>query len=95
MTHSLQLRWTKRALSRLADILKHIAADNPAAANKLAKAIRSNTEALCDTPYLGKEVTPGVRELIIHRHYLVTYRVMSDGIDILQVWHTAQKRSKS
>lgn len=92
MAHKRQLRWTSRALSRLQDILEHIAADKPMAANKLAKAIRSRTEALCDTPYLGKEVVPGVRELVIHRHYLITYRVTPDHIEILQVWQTAQQR---
>ena len=92
MTHKRQLRWTSRALHRLEDILEHIAADKPLAANKLSNAIRVKTEALRDIPYLGKEVAPGLRELVIHRHYLVTYRVTPHHIDILQIWHTAQKR---
>lgn len=92
MAHKRQLCWTSRALGRLTDILDHIATDKPIAANKLAKAVRAKTEMLCDTPYLGREVAPGLRELVIHRHYLVTYRVMPDRISILQIWHTAQKR---
>jgi plasmid stabilization system protein ParE len=63
------------------------------AATKLAQAIKSKTKALCDMPYLGKETRSGIRELLIHRHYLISYRVTQDHIEILQIWHTAQKRS--
>jgi toxin ParE1/3/4 len=43
-------------------------------------------------PYLGRESAPGVRELVVHRHYLLTYRIKPGRIEILQVWHVAQQR---
>jgi addiction module RelE/StbE family toxin len=87
-----QLKWTKRALASLDDIVQFISTDKPQAARKLAQAIRAKTEALQAAPGLGRELLPGIRELVVHRHYLITYRVKPDRIEILQVWHTARQR---
>jgi plasmid stabilization system protein ParE len=93
MAHDRNLRWSSHAFSRLQAILTHISLDKPAAAQKLARSIKSKTEALCSTPYLGQEITAGIRKLVVHRHYLITYRVTSNNIEILQIWHTAQNRT--
>jgi toxin ParE1/3/4 len=92
MAPNLQVRWTKRALSNLDGIVQFIAKDKPQAAHKLAQAIRARTEALQTTPNLGREVMPGLRELVVHQHYLITYRIKSGKVEILQVWHTARSR---
>jgi len=92
MTHKLSLTWSKRALSDLDKIAKFIEADQPAAANMLVQAIRAKTRLLQTTPYLGREIQSGIRELVVHRHYLVVYRIKNDTVQILQVWHTARNR---
>jgi len=92
MTHKLSIAWSKRALSDLDKIAKFIEADQPAAANMLVQAIRAKTKLLEITPHLGREILPGLRELIVHRHYLVVYRIRNDNVQVLQVWHTARKR---
>lgn len=92
MAHDRTLRWSSHAFSRLQAILEHIALDKPAAAQRLARAIKSKTEVLCVTPYLGQEISAGIRKLVVHRHYLITYRVTPAHIEILQIWHTAQNR---
>ena len=92
MALDLQTHWSRRALSDLSDIIDFISIDKPQAARKLAQAIRAKTEALGTNPKLGRETTPGVRELIVHRHYLITYRIKAGRIEILQIWHTARKR---
>ena len=92
MAPDLQTHWSRRALSDLSDIIDFISIDKPLAARKLAQAIRAKTEALGTNPKLGRETTPGVRELIVHRHYLITYRIKAGRIEILQIWHTARKR---
>ncbi len=92
MAHERTLRWSSHAFSRLHKILEQVASDKPVAAQRLARAIASKTEALCVTPYLGQEVSAGIRKLVVHRHYLVIYRVTSAHIEILQIWHTAQNR---
>lgn len=79
-------------MTDLARIVEYISADKSAAAKKLAMAIRAKTENLRLSPYLGREVMPGIRELVVHHHYLVSYRVKAGRIDILQVWHAARRR---
>ena len=31
-------------------------------------------------------------ELIVHKNYLVTYRLRADEVQVLQVWHVARER---
>lgn len=79
-------------MADLAQVLEYISTDNAPAARKLAQVIRTRTEALRDTPYLGRVSPTGQRELVLHRHYLVTYRLRAGRIEILQLWHTARRR---
>ena len=67
MAPNLQTHWSRRALSDLSDIIDFISIDKPLAARKLAQAIRARTKALGTNPNSGRETTPGVRELIVHR----------------------------
>jgi toxin ParE1/3/4 len=41
---------------------------------------------------MGRESLAGVRELVVHRNYLLSYRIRPGRIEILQVWHVAQRR---
>ena len=92
MAPSLELKWSRRALSDLARILDYITQDKPDAARQLAADMRAKAEHLRVHPYLGRESAPSVRELVLHRHYLLTYRIKPGRVEILQVWHVAQKR---
>jgi plasmid stabilization system protein ParE len=92
MAHDFELLWSTLALEDLARILARIANDNPAAAKKLAMSISHKTEQLKRFPNLGRAANFGVRELLVHRHYLISYRLKERRIEILQVWHTAQQR---
>jgi toxin ParE1/3/4 len=92
MAHELELKWSRRALSDLERLLDYVALDKPSAARQLAGKIRGQAENLRSYPNLGCESLAGLRELVIHRHYLLTYRVKPGRIEIIQVWHTAQKR---
>lgn len=92
MAPSLALKWTHRSLADIARIIDYISQDSPGAGRKLAASMRAKAEHLRVHPFLGREVTPGVRELVVHRHYLLTYRIRPGRIEILQVWHVAQHR---
>lgn len=92
MEHSLKLKWSLRSLSDIARIVDFISKDNPSAGQLLAISMRAKAEHLRAFPYLGKEVMPGVRELILHRNYLLTYRIKPGSVEIIQVWHVAQER---
>lgn len=89
----MKLKWSRSALVDLQAILEHIAQDNPQAARALAAGFRQTAEHLTAHPFIGRRgELEGTRELMLHRNYLPTYRVSSEAVEILQVWHVAQKR---
>ncbi|PKO66710.1 MAG: type II toxin-antitoxin system mRNA interferase toxin, RelE/StbE family [Betaproteobacteria bacterium HGW-Betaproteobacteria-17] len=89
----MKLEWTRAALADLQQILDFIAEDNPHAARALATGFRQTAEHLTQHPFIGRRGDlEGTREMILHRNYLLTYRVSSEAIEILQIWHVAQKR---
>jgi toxin ParE1/3/4 len=93
---SLRLRWSRRALADLERIARHIAADKPLAAADFVAEVRDRATRLGRFPLLGR---PGAlddtRELVVHRNYLVTYRVRLDEVQVLQVWHVARNRPRA
>lgn len=89
----MKLKWTRAALADLRQILDFIAQDNPHAARALAAGFRQTAEHLTQHPFIGRRGDlEGTRELMLHRNYLLTYRVGSEAVEILQIWHVAQKR---
>lgn len=90
-----RVRWSRRALSDVDRIARHIAADNPAAANALTTAVRERVARLAAFPLLGRiGALDDTRELVVHRNYLVTYRVRAGEVQVLQVWHVARNRPR-
>ena len=86
----MKLRWTRRALADLNRIATRIAADKPTAASEFALAVSSKVDRLGEFPLLGRTgVYQDTRELVVHKNYLVTYRVRADEVQVLQVWHLA------
>jgi len=89
----MRLKWSRSALVDLQAIFEHIALDNPQAAHALAAGFRQTDEHLTAHPFIGRRgELEGTRELMLHRNYLLTYRVSSEAVEILQIWHVAQKR---
>lgn len=89
----LRITWTSLALQMLASAGQFIAKDNPKAATSLLKQIKRSVKLLQTHPFLGRRTEfEGVRELVVHPNYIVSYRVNTDAVQILQVWHVAQNR---
>lgn len=89
----MKLVWTRRALADLRRIADHIAADNPLAAGRWVEDIRTKAMNLQHFPLMGRiGAYQDTRELVVHRNYLLTYRVRGDQVQIPQVWHAAQQR---
>jgi toxin ParE1/3/4 len=89
----MRVRWTDVATRKLLQVGEYIAQDNPKAATKLLKQIRQTVKLLQRNPFMGRRTEfEGVRELVVHANYLVSYRVSNDTVEILQVWHAAQQR---
>jgi toxin ParE1/3/4 len=89
----MKLIWSSQSIRQLTIIAAYIAADNPQAASKLIKAIKKSARHLRQNPFMGRRTEfEGVRELVAHPNYLLSYRVSSEAVEIAQVWHAAQQR---
>ena len=85
--------WTSRALADVAEVMKHIAADDPQAANRLLDRVLSLVEeALPAQPLLGR---PGrvaqTREFVVHASYILVYRVQANRLEILAFRHSTRR----
>jgi len=59
----------------------------------LAAGFGQTAEHLTAHPFIGRRGDlEGTRELMLHRNYLLTCRVGSEAVEILQIWRVAQKR---
>ncbi|MEK7755425.1 MAG: type II toxin-antitoxin system RelE/ParE family toxin [Acidobacteriota bacterium] len=89
-----RIRYLPRAARQLDEIFTYIADRNPAAAGRVAGAIRRSIERLGDFPYSSRpSEVRGVRELPIVRYpYIVFYAVDDQAreVHILRVRHTSQ-----
>lgn len=87
------IKWLKRALRDMDRVAEYIARDNRGRAVSFVHEIFDQVDDLSLFPYLGRAGKKGdTRELVIQKHYLVSYRIREDAIEILQVWHTAIDR---
>jgi addiction module RelE/StbE family toxin len=88
-----RLRWSRRAIPRLASIHDYIAKDNPAASSRVAAVIVQSALRLQRFPHVGRPGRiEGTRELVIPGlPYIIPYRVVDDVIQIASVIHTSRK----
>ena len=83
-------RWTTEASDQLIGIVQHIQQENPTAALNVAQAVIGDIDRLETFPHLGRPgELKGTRELV-SAPYVVVYRVTSEAVEILHIWHGAQ-----
>jgi len=89
----MQLNWRPMAMDDLDSVVDYIAQDNPRAAIDVGDAIVDQVGQLATHPNLGRPGRiEGTRELVISRlPYVVPYRVTDTEVEILRVYHTAQR----
>src|SRR5205814_6211463 len=87
----------EQAWSDLEELGAFIAKDNPAAANEVVRQLRRSLELLARMPQLGRVVKriKTTEELRIwlspaFRNYLIFYRELPDGVEIVRVLHSAR-----
>ena len=89
----MKLVWTRRATADLRRICERIAEDKPLAAEDFALGLQEKLAHLQRFPLLGRTgAYEDTRELVVHKNYLVTYRLRADEIQLLQLWHVARHR---
>jgi toxin ParE1/3/4 len=89
------LTWSPQAIDDLQSVRAHVAADDPAAAKRIALHIlHCVDELLAENPQLGHPGrVPGTRELVVPP-FIVPYRVNGTALEILRVYHHARRWPK-
>lgn len=85
-------RRTAEAEEDLLSIWQYIAEDNPSAATRLLLSIDEKCGLLADNPQLGParpDIAEGFRYFPVGS-YLILYRIVADGIEIVRVLHGAR-----
>lgn len=87
------MNWSPLAISRLSEIAKYIALDNPVAAQRWVNQIFALVEKLPDFPERGR-VVPEINNKMIREvlsgNYRVIYKLEDREISILTVRHVKQ-----
>ena len=88
--------WSPKAIEHLIHLRSYIANDNPNADNRIAGTLLEAVEGLAELPNLGRPGrVAGTRELVVpSTRYVIPYRVRSDRLEIIAVFHARQKWPK-
>jgi toxin ParE1/3/4 len=87
------LTWAPRARQDIIGLWRYYAARNPDAADRLIDEVERVARLLSENPMIGvgrSELGPGVRTFVAARIFVVAYRVLEDGVDVLAVVHHAR-----
>jgi toxin ParE1/3/4 len=88
----MRLVWKRLALEDREQIMNHIAQDNPQAALDFDELFEQKVDILIDHPEMYRAGRKrGTREMVVHPHYLVIYRVKNEIVEVLRVKHTGQQ----
>lgn len=88
----MKLRVTARANRDLERIADYIVTENPVAAPRVLERIERTFSILLDAPFIGRpSERAGLREMPVpDLPFLVVYRVASDAVEVLTVFHTSR-----
>jgi toxin ParE1/3/4 len=88
----MRVKWTVRASENLDTILKYIHQDNPMAAQAFLAEALKKIKHLEEFPLMGRAgIVPQTREFVVHKNYIVHYRVKDECVEILRVLHARRK----
>ena len=90
-----RLIWTERAVNDLADVVRHIARDDPTAAARIGRGIYERAQILVRFPESGSRLPerddPAYRKLIYKSWKLVYFLDRERHVvTLLRVWHAAR-----
>ena len=89
----MSVRYTRRALRQLADILDYIEAQSPQGAEKVKRRLQAVVQLLADHPNIGRATSRAdIRRVVVRPYpYVIFYRPESAGIVIHGVRHAARR----
>lgn len=87
----MRVKWLRAALTDLDLIAAHISDDNPVAARRFVSKLLARIDKLSVRPAIGRPGrVVGTRELVFPP-YVVPYRVRGNAIEVLRIFHGAQR----
>lgn len=88
----MRIRWLRTAKQNLDDAVGYVSRDDPETAYALYAYIRARVADLAKHPERGRPGRVfGTRELVIEKYpYLIPYRICSNEVQIIRVFHTSQ-----
>ena len=93
-----QIRWLEEAIEDLNQIYNFISQDSVYYAIKTTEEILKKIESLKILPYIGRKIiginNENIRE-VIYKSYRIIYKIDSNTILILRVWHSARLLSRN
>ncbi|KAA2236367.1 type II toxin-antitoxin system RelE/ParE family toxin [Salinarimonas soli] len=94
----MRVEFSRRAADQVAAIVAHVADNDPAAADRIARRVEAAAAGLADFPESGKRATtfPGLRWIVIPGlPYLLFYTIRPSGtVRIVRVLHAARQRRR-
>ena len=92
-----RLEWRPEARADMRALVRYIGRDNPKRARDFARELQDKASTLAEFPQIGRKNCTGlaesVRELVVHRNYVIFYRVLDENrmVEVLRVKHSAQQ----
>ena len=89
----MKVRYTRRALRQLAEILDYVDARSPQGAENIKRRLQAIIDLLADHPNSGRITSkPGIRRAVVRPYpYVIFYRPDATGIVIHGVRHAARR----
>ena len=88
----MKIRWSPEAEQDRWEIMDYIAADNPAAAEKISNLFDRALDRVARFPLSAREgLAPNSRELIPHPSYRIVYEIRRDTIWVAALFHTSRQ----
>ena len=89
----MSLIFSREAIDDLGAIRTYIGERNPAAASRVAVQLLAACDRLEYLPERGRPgLVPGTREITSIWPYVIVYRIGSNTVEIIRVWHGARDR---
>ena len=88
----MKLRFTKRAVRQMEEIIGAIAQESPQGARRVRDRMQDITTLLLERPHIGQQTdVAGIRRMLVSPYpYLIFYRVTEDAVIVQRVRHAAR-----
>ena len=90
----MKVRYTRRALRQMAEILDYIEARSPQGAANVNRRLQAVIDLIADHPTAGRATDRGdIRRVVVSPYpYVIFYRPVAAGIVIHGIRHSARRR---